>query len=656
MDRPIFYLTKPTTMKKLYFFLSLILLILFSEFSWGQIKLGSNPSTIDPAALLELESSTQGLLLPRMTSAQRDALPVDSSPVGLLIYNTDINEIQYLYKATMTNAKGEKRQELRWESATDDTIPLGRPTNPVTGQLFYDVDMGQLNLWDGSQWVAVGGSTNSGGATSTISFQNLTLTGTQLSISNGNTVDLSTLVTTTTGPVGSQGPVGPQGPAGPQGNPATDDQTLAVSALSANNTLTITISGGNTETLDLSSLATTGVGTQSIAELAFDSKTNSLTVGITNGASETVDLSNLNQNIAALAFDSSTNSLTVGITDGVSQTISLATLGSTTVSGSLTIKSGTSSYTLPTAIGGVGQVLAIENASSGTMTWTSISGSGVFTSNTNTLFSSIGTTTHDFIRGSDQIDNITGGDDDARRYFDKSKAAFRAGHASGTTWNDAMVGNRSATFGFNTEASGDRSTAFGNATEAFSYAEITLGSYNTTTTPLSKTTWNTNDRLFVIGNGNSSANRSNALVMLKNGNTTLNGQLTLNPTGTSSYTLPTHKGTSGQVLTIDNATSGTTTWTSTSGLGNLATSLVSTNTTLNNDIQFVVITGTATVTFPATPSEGQILYIYRDGSGFLTIIPNGNPLRSGGADFSGPTPYTGAGTLIYAANRWYLIN
>ena len=195
----------------------------------------------------------------------------------------------------------------------------------------------------------------------------------------------------------------------------------------------------------------------------------------------------------------------------------------------------------------------------------------------------------------------------------------------------------------------------GNVFRKYELAYLKAG-YNTTTTPLSKTTWNNNDRLFVIGNGNSSANRSNALVMLKNGNTTLNGQLTLNPTGTSSYTLPTHKGTSGQVLTIDNATSWITTWTSTSGLGNLATSLVSTNTTLNNDIQFVVITGTATVTFPATPSEGQILYIYTDGSGFLTIIPNGNPLRSGGTDFSGPTPYSGAGTLIYAANRWYLIN
>lgn len=255
-------------------------------------------------------------------------------------------------------------------------------------------------------------------------------------------------------------------------------------------------------------------------------------------------------------------------------------------------------------------MLAIENASSGMMTWTSISGSGVFTSNTNTLFSSIGTTTHDFIIGADQIDNITGGDDDARMYFDKSKAAFRAGHASGTTWNDANLGNRSAAFGFNTEASGDRSTAFGNATEAFCYAEITMGSYNTTITPLSKTTWNTNDRLFVIENGNSSANRSNALVMLKNGNTTLNGELTLDPTGTSSYTLPTHRGTAGQVLSIDNATTGTTTWTSTSGLGNLATSLVSTSTTLNNDNQFIVITGTATITFPATPVDGQMIYIF----------------------------------------------
>ena len=208
-------------MKKLYFFLPLFVLLCFSQNSWGQVKLGNNPATIDPSALLELDSTTHGLLLPRMTSAQRDALPMETSPTGLLIFNTDINEIQYLYETTVINAKGEKHQVLRWESATDDTIPFARPTNPSVGQLFYDAATKQLNLWNGSEWVIVGVSTStSGGGTSTISYQNLTLVGTQLSISVGNTVDLSSLATTTIGPIG------PQGPTGPQGDPATDDQIL----------------------------------------------------------------------------------------------------------------------------------------------------------------------------------------------------------------------------------------------------------------------------------------------------------------------------------------------------------------------------------------------------------------------------------------------
>jgi len=189
-------------MKQFYFFSIAIVFLLLSQNSWGQVKLGDNPENIDPAALLELESTTKGLLLPRMTSAQRDALPMDTSPVGLLIYNTDIDEIQYLFEATVTNAKGDKRQVLRWESATDSSIPLTQPTSPVTGQLFYNTTLGQLNLWDGTQWITVGGSTtNSGAATTTLSYQTLTLAGSQLTISNGNTVDLSSLATGTTGPV-----------------------------------------------------------------------------------------------------------------------------------------------------------------------------------------------------------------------------------------------------------------------------------------------------------------------------------------------------------------------------------------------------------------------------------------------------------------------
>ena len=318
----------------------------------------------------------------------------------------------------------------------------------------------------------------------------------------------------------------------------------------------------------------TGGGATAWGESAIASASYSTAFGDNTGAESygqtTIGTYNTTQTGNATFFVPSDRLLVVGNGTGIgaaqrSDALVILKDGTTTLNGALTINttSTTASYTLPVGGGNNGQVLSMLDANSGTTTWTSISG-GVFTTNANTLISTVGTTTHDFIIGSDQIDNITGGDDDARLYFDKSKAAFRAGHASGTTWNVANVGDHSAAFGFNTEASGDRSTAFGNAIEALSYAEIAMGSYNTTTTPLNKTSWNANDRLFVLGNGNSSANRSDALVILKDGTTTLNGALTINTSSTTaSYTLPVGGGSNGQVLSMLDATTGTTTWTTT---------------------------------------------------------------------------------------------
>jgi len=67
--------------------------------------------------------------------------------------------------------------------------------------------------------------------------QTLSISGTSLSISGGNTV---TLPAGSTGPAGPAGPAGPQGPQGPAG---TDAQTLSISGTS------LSISGGNTITL-----------------------------------------------------------------------------------------------------------------------------------------------------------------------------------------------------------------------------------------------------------------------------------------------------------------------------------------------------------------------------------------------------------------------
>ena len=409
---------------------------------WGQVKIGEHIDVLNPAAILELESTRQGLLLPRLTTAQRDSIPIHENTEGLLIFNVNSNTIQYL-KREAVSATNNNKPSYVWESAQDDRIRFAQTSHPEAGQLFFDALETALYLWNGTAWIPIGGA-HSHTVTPTPA-QQLSLTGAQLSISEGNTVDLlpfiqgNPLLVGPAGPAGAQGPTGPQGPAGVQGPPGlqglsgaqgpqgpqglpgaqgppgaigpqgpagvgmsgTDSQTLKISALSSGNTLTFSISQGNTQTLDLSSLYHPSVF-------------------VTKGT--------------------------------------------------------------------------VTSNASGSMT------------------------TDDFIFGSNQIDNQTGNHDDARLLFDKSAGAFRAGYASGNSWNEVNLGDYSFASGYRTQASGHRTTAMGNSAEAHSYAETALGSYNTHVSPNSKASWNSNDRLLVIGNGSSSSKKSDAVVILKNGN------------------------------------------------------------------------------------------------------------------------------------------
>lgn len=72
--------------------LLILLLLSVTTSSYAQqLKLGSNPSVIRKSALLELESSSQGLLLPRISDTS--SLTLKSSPDGMLIYLTLNNSL-----------------------------------------------------------------------------------------------------------------------------------------------------------------------------------------------------------------------------------------------------------------------------------------------------------------------------------------------------------------------------------------------------------------------------------------------------------------------------------------------------------------------------------------------------------------------------------
>lgn len=71
-------------MKKTIFLL-LFALSLFGQTS-AQLKIGNNLSSVDSSAVLELESTTKGLLITRLTTAQMNLVP--NPTTGLLIFNT----------------------------------------------------------------------------------------------------------------------------------------------------------------------------------------------------------------------------------------------------------------------------------------------------------------------------------------------------------------------------------------------------------------------------------------------------------------------------------------------------------------------------------------------------------------------------------------
>jgi hypothetical protein len=59
----------------------------------GQTVLGSTGTSPNAAASLQIEGTTRGLLLPRLTTTQRDA--ISSPPAGLVIYNTSTGKLNF---------------------------------------------------------------------------------------------------------------------------------------------------------------------------------------------------------------------------------------------------------------------------------------------------------------------------------------------------------------------------------------------------------------------------------------------------------------------------------------------------------------------------------------------------------------------------------
>jgi len=84
--------------------------------------------------------------------------------------------------------------------------------------------------------------------------------------------------------------------------------------------------------------------------------------------------------------------------------------------------------------------------------------------------------------------------------------------------NNVTAGSSSIAMGAGNTAVGDRSFALGTGNDAPSYSEMVVGTYASTYSANSSSGYNSADRIFSVGNGQSGGARSNALTVLKGGN------------------------------------------------------------------------------------------------------------------------------------------
>lgn len=122
----------------------LVLFIAFFSFVAiiGAQSIGINTTTPDTSAILDVESTTQGFLPPRMTTSQRDVIV--SPAVGLVIFNTTTNCLNYYigYGWIESCGDGPRYPSGYVHCNPSNPTQIVDVTNPTTGKIWMDKNLG----------------------------------------------------------------------------------------------------------------------------------------------------------------------------------------------------------------------------------------------------------------------------------------------------------------------------------------------------------------------------------------------------------------------------------------------------------------------------------------------------------------------------------
>ena len=102
--------------------------LLCSLYCQAQVAINADGSAANASAMLDVKSTTKGLLVPRMTAAQRGLIGTPAA--GLLVYQTDTPAGYYFFNGT------------NWKHAVDVVSTAGDPTSNF------------ILTFDGTNWIA----------------------------------------------------------------------------------------------------------------------------------------------------------------------------------------------------------------------------------------------------------------------------------------------------------------------------------------------------------------------------------------------------------------------------------------------------------------------------------------------------------------------
>lgn len=134
-------------MKKVFLFL---LLLLASLGLFAQVSINTDNSDADPSAMLDVKSTGKGLLIPRMTAAERDAIAAPAN--GLLVYVTTDSSF-YFYEGNAWAKVGRAGWSLNGNAGTDpatdflgtsDDVPL---VFRVNNSPAFRLEYAEIDFW-----------------------------------------------------------------------------------------------------------------------------------------------------------------------------------------------------------------------------------------------------------------------------------------------------------------------------------------------------------------------------------------------------------------------------------------------------------------------------------------------------------------------------